>query len=170
MTQDEQPRVTPSDRTMSRAERRRHTDALRAIRLTDVEADVLASQAYEFVAPTAWATDGMSPEGMQKQLEENDQKRKDARLKFKDALLDREAEAYLKGADTVVDQEARRAYNTRSIVLLLVILAVVLMPVVAIIMNLSPQDFGSYIAPVTGIAGTVVGYWFGERGRTATGG
>jgi hypothetical protein len=68
-----------------------------------------------------------------------------------------------------IDREAKRAYNTRSIVLLLVVLAVVLMPIVAIIAGLSPQDFGSYIAPVTAIAGTVVGHWFGERGRTATG-
>jgi hypothetical protein len=49
------------------------------------------------------------------------------------------------------------------------VLAVVQMPIVAIIAGLSPQDFGSYIAPVTAIAATVVGYWFGERGRTATG-
>lgn len=49
--------------------------------------------------------------------------------------------------------------------LLLVVLAVVAMPVIAILIGLSPEDFGAYIAPVTGIAGTVVGYWFGSADR-----
>jgi hypothetical protein len=39
------------------------------------------------------------------------------------------------------------------------------MPVIAMVTKLDPQTFGSYIAPVTGIAGTVVGYWFGTLGR-----
>jgi hypothetical protein len=103
-----------------------------------------------------------------KRIRETDRRKDEALQTFKRTLLDREVDAYLKGADTAIDREAKRAYNIRSIVLLLVVLAVVLMPVVAIIAGLSPQDFGSYIAPITAIAGTVVGYWFGERGRTTT--
>lgn len=112
---------------------------------------------------------GTSPEEIEKIVENDQRRREEALREFKNALLEREADAYLKGADSAIDREAKRAYNARSIVLLLVVLAVVLMPIVAIIAGLSPQDFGSYIAPVIAIAGTVVGYWFGERGRTATG-
>jgi hypothetical protein len=39
------------------------------------------------------------------------------------------------------------------------------MPIIAILIDLNPTDFGTYIAPVTGIAGTVVGYWFGQASR-----
>jgi hypothetical protein len=111
---------------------------------------------------------GTSPEEIERTIENYQRRRKEALQRFKNALLEREADAYLKGADSAIDREAKRAY-TRSTVLLLVVLAVVQMPIVAIIAGLSPQDFGSFIAPVTAIAGTVVGYWSGDRGRTATG-
>jgi hypothetical protein len=33
------------------------------------------------------------------------------------------------------------------------------------LLQLDPQTFGAFIAPVTGIAGTIVGYWFGTVGQ-----
>ncbi|HTZ92701.1 MAG TPA: hypothetical protein VMB74_09930 [Streptosporangiaceae bacterium] len=77
----------------------------------------------------------------------------------------RMAEAYAAGARAAVDRADRNNWNARSITLYLVVLAVVIMPVIAMTTKLSPQTFGSYIAPVTGIAGTVVGYWFGTLDR-----
>jgi hypothetical protein len=74
---------------------------------------------------------------------------------------DRQVDAYLKGRDDATDQQAQRAYFMRSAVLLLVVLAVVSLPIIAIGLHIDPQEFGAYVAPVTGIAGTVVGYWFG---------
>jgi lipopolysaccharide export LptBFGC system permease protein LptF len=76
------------------------------------------------------------------------------------------SDAYRKGATDAVDRADRNAWNARSNTLYLVVLAVVAMPAIAMITSLDPQAFGSYIAPVTGIAGTVVGYWFGTLGRS----
>ena len=175
MTQGEQEQVAWASRGQSASnravirEQRRRTEAMQAMRLADSEAEALVMQARPLAfTERAWGA-GTSPEEIEKIIENDQRRREEALQKFKNALLEREADAYLKGADSAIDREAKRAYNTRSIVLLLVVLAVVLMPIVAIIAGLSPQDFGSYIAPITAIAGTVVGYWFGERGRTATG-
>jgi hypothetical protein len=84
---------------------------------------------------------------------------------FVAAVNERLANAYNAGANEAVDRADRNNFNARSITLYLVVLAVVAMPAIAMIINLSPQAFGSYIAPVTGIAGTVVGYWFGTLNR-----
>jgi hypothetical protein len=156
-----------SNRAVRREERRR-TEAMQAMRIGDTEAEAIAMQAgsVNVVAPPSEREE--SPQEIQKRIRETDRRKDEALQTFKRTLLDREVDAYLKGADTAIDREAKRAYNIRSIVLLLVVLAVVLMPVVAIIAGLSTQDFGSYIAPITAIAGTVVGHWFGERGRTTT--
>jgi hypothetical protein len=75
------------------------------------------------------------------------------------------ADAYHAGEIAAVDRADRNAWNARSVTLYLVVLAVVAMPVIGMVTKLSPQAFGSYIAPVTGIAGTVVGYWFGTLNR-----
>jgi hypothetical protein len=151
----------------SNRDRQRRADAESAIRLSDVDAKSLAMQGCDAIVEPAMTGQGTSSGQWQEEIR---QRKEQALHSFKASLLDRETDAYLKGADTAVDRESKRAYNTRNIVLLLVVLAVVLMPIVAIIAGLSPQDLGSFIAPVTGIAGTVVGYWFGERGRTGTGG
>jgi len=84
---------------------------------------------------------------------------------FSSALNERLASAYRAGESSAVDRADRNAWNARSITLYLVVLAVVAMPAIAMAINLDPQAFGSYIAPVTGIAGTVVGYWFGSLSR-----
>jgi hypothetical protein len=39
------------------------------------------------------------------------------------------------------------------------------MPIIAMALRLDPTTFGSYLAPVTAIAGTIVGYWFGTADR-----
>lgn len=84
---------------------------------------------------------------------------------FEQALEARDIQQFQEGGRLAFSEASRRAYQARSIVLLLVVLAVVAMPVIAILIGLSPEDFGAYIAPVTGIAGTVVGYWFGSADR-----
>jgi uncharacterized BrkB/YihY/UPF0761 family membrane protein len=51
----------------------------------------------------------------------------------------------------------------RSIVLLLVVFALVATPLgIVLRSNITPSDFAQYMAPVTGIAGTIIGYWFGK--------
>ncbi len=74
-------------------------------------------------------------------------------------------DAYRAGEAQALDKQTRYAYFARTMALLLVVLAVVAMPIFAMMKNLAPESFGTYIAPVTGIAGTVVGYWFGTVDR-----
>jgi hypothetical protein len=50
----------------------------------------------------------------------------------------------------------------RGIVILLVVAVLVLAPLVAMLVHVSPTDFSALMAPITGIAGTVIGYWFGS--------
>jgi hypothetical protein len=68
-----------------------------------------------------------------------------------------------------VNLEARLQYSndrTRGIVLYLVVAALVLMPIFAMSnWGVSAEQFAQYIAPVTGIAGTILGYWFGQGGK-----
>ena len=40
--------------------------------------------------------------------------------------------------------------------------AVVLLVFLAVILRLPPADFAQYMAPLTGIAGLALGYWFGS--------
>jgi hypothetical protein len=150
-------------------EERRRTEAMQAMRLADTEAAALVMQARRLAfTERAWGL-GDRQRRSKERSKTTSEGRKRPSKSSKTRCSNGRADAYPEGADSAMDREAKRAYNTRSTVLLLVVLAVVLMPIVAIIAGLSPQDFGSYIAPVTAIAGTVVGYWFGERGRTATG-
>jgi hypothetical protein len=53
--------------------------------------------------------------------------------------------------------------RVRSIILYLVVLALVTTPLVAMgLFHTTAEEFSQYIAPITGIAGTVLGYWFGR--------
>jgi hypothetical protein len=61
-----------------------------------------------------------------------------------------------------------RAESIRSMVLLLVVLAVILYPLYAMIADETPAAFSQFIAPITAIAGTIIGYWFGSRTERAT--
>jgi hypothetical protein len=65
-------------------------------------------------------------------------------------------------------RQTSKGESIRSYVLLAVVLAVVATPVYAMTVNIDPQSFGQYIAPITGIAGTIIGYWFGQRSGQTT--
>jgi hypothetical protein len=104
-----------------------------------------------------------------KQEEQEELRRKQAEYRFKAALDERIRRAYQQGAANAVSREALRAISTRSYVLLGVVAAVVAMPLIGMLLQLDPQAFGAYIAPITGITGTIVGYWFGTVGQGTTG-
>ena len=104
-----------------------------------------------------------------KRKEEVERRRQQAEDRFKAALDERITRAYQQGSATAVSREALRAVSVRSYVLLGVVAAVVAMPLIGMIWHLDPQAFGAYIAPVTGITGTIVGYWFGTVGQGTTG-
>jgi hypothetical protein len=53
----------------------------------------------------------------------------------------------------------------RGIALMLVVIAVVFYPLYALVFEISPATLNQVIAPVTGIAGAVIGYWFGQASR-----
>lgn len=51
----------------------------------------------------------------------------------------------------------------RSGVLVAVVLAVVATPIIAMVKPVPPVEFIQYVAPITAITGTVLGYWFGRQ-------
>jgi hypothetical protein len=55
----------------------------------------------------------------------------------------------------------------RGSTLLLVVVAVVVYPMYALIVHIPAATLAQVIAPVTGIAGAIVGYWFGQAQRRA---
>jgi hypothetical protein len=90
---------------------------------------------------------------------------KNAYKELRNRITNRTADAYIRGINDATDRNAIRSYRARSIVLLLVVLSVVAMPIIAMVININPETFAAYIAPVTAIAGTVIGYWFGASDR-----
>ena len=67
------------------------------------------------------------------------------------------------------ERESRRPFSVtqfntqiRAIVLIIVVLAIVVMPILALFMGTLTGTFTQYIAPVTGIGGVIIGYWFGQ--------
>lgn len=117
--------------------------------------------------------------GRQQAETEFELKRRELEQKADIAKADQERQASIARADQEhremmfnldlkrAEFEARIKYTdnrTRGIVLYLVVAALVLMPVYAMsTAGVSPQEFAQYIAPITGIAGTVLGYWFGRQ-------
>jgi hypothetical protein len=53
----------------------------------------------------------------------------------------------------------------RGIALMLVVVAIVFYPLYALIFRIPGTTLADIVAPVTGIAGAVVGYWFGQASR-----
>jgi hypothetical protein len=51
----------------------------------------------------------------------------------------------------------------RAIALLVVVVAVVITPIIAMLHGISTESFAAYIAPVTAITGVILGYWFGTK-------
>jgi hypothetical protein len=150
---------------MPRGVDERREKALATVRLSDAALQVIAELAWE-VEYRANFEPFKSEEDRKRYDEEERVRSSKAREKLREELTTRVVDAYLQGENDTATREAQSAYNTRSLVLLLVVLAVVLMPLIAMAVRLDPQTFGSYIAPVLAITGTVVGYWFGtaERG------
>jgi hypothetical protein len=59
--------------------------------------------------------------------------------------------------------QAARGTWVRSLVLVAIVVAIIAMPIVGIIAGIPAQTFSQFIAPITGIGGTVLGYWFGQH-------
>lgn len=75
-----------------------------------------------------------------------------------------EAEARYQAQMKRLSMVARADY-ARAVALITVVVAIVATPIYAMIVAVDSQSFAAYIAPVTGIAGAVVGYWFGAKGN-----
>ncbi|MFJ5882905.1 hypothetical protein [Kitasatospora cineracea] len=56
----------------------------------------------------------------------------------------------------------RRAESIRGWALVAVVVAIVISPWAAMLSGVPANDFSMYMVPVTGIAGTIIGYWFGQ--------
>jgi hypothetical protein len=98
-------------------------------------------------------------------VEEDHKKRDAAKDSFKQEYIDRLTAAFDEGRRGAISKEVQDATNARSYVLFAVVAALVLMPIIAMLLKLDPTTFGTYLAPITGIAGTIVGYWFGTADR-----
>jgi hypothetical protein len=83
----------------------------------------------------------------QQRREKEEVERKEAIEKFAAAVNERLAKAYDAGANAAVERADRSNFNARSITLYLVVLAVVAMPVIAMIIKLNPQTFGKLHRP-----------------------
>jgi hypothetical protein len=66
-------------------------------------------------------------------------------------------------------RESRRPFSIarfnsqiRAFALIIIILAIVVMPILALLKGISTITFSQYIAPLTGIGGVIIGYWFGQ--------
>ncbi|MFF7369447.1 hypothetical protein [Streptomyces tricolor] len=67
-------------------------------------------------------------------------------------------------ADLAFEQSGliRRAEGVRGWALVAVVFAIIASPWVAMIAGVAAKDFSLYVTPVTGIAGAIIGYWFGQ--------
>jgi hypothetical protein len=164
--EDEHPGGSVEEQQVKRDQRWMVEASKRAIRVTDIEALTLAAKADPILWPSA---EHMSSQELRQWYECETARQREALHKFRDDLRDREREAFRKGAASAYDRKAFFASEIRSFVLLLVVLAVLAMPLVAIWKDLPPEKFGTLIAPVTALAGTVVGYWFGAGERHKSG-
>lgn len=153
------------------------------LRLSDIELQALSKLGAEAFG-VAWETSPGDDYGQvlsaeeqaerRARYEEEERKRQEATAqaaeKFERELEDRLQRAYVEGQRLAEAESGRRDALFRGYVLYVVVAAIVLLPFVAMLLELKPETFGSYVAPVTGVAGTIVGYWFGsgERGRGAS--
>lgn len=136
---------------------------------SDWEIEKLAELAATAVQPTGIAFGPDVSEEEIRQAEREEQERKRAAMEdFRAIIKQRDDKIYWDWNDRTGNAETARQTFIRSIVLLLVVLAVVMMPIIAILTELDPDSFGTYIAPITGIAGTVVGFWFGTIERKSS--
>lgn len=71
---------------------------------------------------------------------------------------------YRAGCEDVGEAERRLEAWVRTAVLVIVVGAVAVISMVGLLRGLEAQQFTLYLAPLTGMAGTVIGYWFGTTG------
>ena len=149
--------------------------------VSQLEVDALTGQAVRAsmrgTGPGPYYEPGASEEEKERsrleyamEAEKAESERLAAEENFRSALDEKLVAAFHQGVDQAVDRAELNAWNARSVALYLLVLAVVMMPPIAMIIGLEPEAFGSYIAPVTAIAGTVVGYWFGSGGTAGRSG
>jgi len=55
----------------------------------------------------------------------------------------------------------------RMVPLFLLMLAVIVYPFYGMATHMPPESLAQYMAPVTGLAGAIIGYWFGQAGSSA---
>jgi hypothetical protein len=135
-----------------------HQGVINRLHVSEADAQALIDLVRAANVEPIYAPSGTTTDGQLLMLENN---RIALRRKVSEFITERAVDAYRYGADEAIDKDRLRSYRARTVVLLLVVLAVVAMPLVAMFIGLEPQVFGAYISPVTAIAGTVIGYWFG---------
>lgn len=90
----------------------------------------------------------------------------DAEIRFRE--IDRHWEVELADrkhrADLSFEQSGliRRAESVRGWALVAVVFSIIASPWVAMLAGVAAKDFSLYVTPVTGIAGAIIGYWFGQ--------
>jgi hypothetical protein len=80
-------------------------------------------------------------------------------------VLEELEEAYGIGSKDAVSADHKAEVLVRSVILVMVVAVVAAMSIIALVLQLDPHVFTTYLAPIVGIAGTVIGYWFGSAGR-----
>lgn len=63
------------------------------------------------------------------------------------------------------DYVKKRNLWARMIPLFLVVVAIVIYPFYGMVTHMAPQSLVQYMAPVIGLAGAIIGYWFGRVGE-----
>lgn len=59
----------------------------------------------------------------------------------------------------------RGSFWARMVPLFLVALAIVAYPLYGMVTHMAPQSLVQYLSPITGLAGAIIGYWFGRQGE-----
>lgn len=117
----------------------------------------LAEAASAVSASQRWAT-GRRPETEREWQLEYSFRELDKSRQAEEARQDSQYRASVEAA-----RESLRSTNVRSWVLLAIVASIIVMPAVAMASGIAAQSFSQYIAPITGIAGTVLGYWFSQQ-------
>jgi hypothetical protein len=65
----------------------------------------------------------------------------------------------------IEDKLKLRNLWARMIPLFLVAVAIVFYPLYGMVTHMPPQSLVQYLAPVSGLAGAIIGYWFGRQGE-----
>jgi hypothetical protein len=135
------------------------------ISMSQLEISGLMDMAARVMTSVPYYPPGETPEKRAETRFNAEQKVAQNQREFEALVAQRILDAYTRGKDVAIDSEVRNSYRWRGVVLVLIVAAIVAMPIIAILSGLEATEFGTYMAPVTGIAGTIVGYWFGQAGR-----